>query len=89
MHETSLIRDLMKKIQKVATINQAEKVKSIKVRLGALSHFSKEHFEEHFLIESKGSIAEGAQLHITLDTDEYAPTAQDVLLEEVEIHESI
>lgn len=85
MHEMSLMNNLMRQIETLAREHDAKTVSGIKVRLGALSHFSKEHFKEHFDIVAKGSLAEDAQLDIELLTDENDPLAYDIVLEEIEV----
>jgi hydrogenase nickel incorporation protein HypA/HybF len=85
MHEMSLLNALMNKIADLAAAEGAERVVSLRLRLGALSHFTEAHFTEHFLIASRGTIAEGARLHLTLMTDETDPDAQGVVLESVEL----
>lgn len=85
MHEYHLMADLMKKIEAVAAKQRAKKVVALKVWLGALSHFSKEHFQEHFDQASKGTLAEGARLEIELSDDFSHPQAQGVLLKSVEV----
>ena len=87
MHESSLMASLMKKIEILAEENGASRVTGIRVWLGALSHFSKEHFQEHFDVASKGSCAEGAVLTMELSDDERNPRAQDVILEEIEVED--
>lgn len=85
MHEASLMRDLMRKILDVAACNDASRVVSLKVRLGALSHMSAAHFQEHFDHASAGTIAQGAAVHTTVETDISSPSAADVTLESVEV----
>lgn len=85
MHEASLMKDLMKKILKVAEENGATRVTGIKVKLGALSHMSPEHFQEHFDQISPGTIAAGAQIEAVQLSDMEDPHAQDILLESVEV----
>lgn len=87
MHEMSLMRDLMKKIETLSEKESAKRVISVSVKLGALSHISPEHFREHFVDESHGTIAEGAKLLIEVSTDVQDPQAQDILLKNVEIEE--
>jgi len=65
----SLINDLVNKIKTVASEQETEKITSAKVRLGALSHISAEHFREHFEEGTKGTIAEGARLDIEVSDD--------------------
>jgi len=59
MHEFSLIKDLIHKITKIAHEQHASKVLSVTVKLGALSHISPDHFREHFIHASHGTITEG------------------------------
>ena len=51
--------------------------------LGALSHFTPEHFREHFDDAARGTLAEGAEVDATLDDDLADPRAQGVVLESV------
>ncbi len=62
MHEKSLMDDLMRKIFALAQEQKAKKITRVQVKLGALSHMSKEHFKEHFDIAAQGTIAEGAKI---------------------------
>ena len=49
MHEASLIRSLMAKLDALAREQQDSRIKRVRVWLGALSHFSADHFREHFV----------------------------------------
>jgi hydrogenase nickel incorporation protein HypA/HybF len=60
-------------------------VTRVVVQLGALSHFTPEHFREHFVDASRGTVAQGAEVVATLNDDISAPHANDVLLESVEL----
>lgn len=84
MHEMSVLNSLMNKVSQLAAEQGSHRVTGLKVRLGALSHFTNEHFQQHFEIASKGSVAEGATLHVTLMQDETDPNAQGVVLESIE-----
>ena len=88
MHELSLMADILRKIEDVARQQGASRVISVRVRLGALSHISADHFREHFEHACRGTVAEHASLIIELDTDPGRPWAQDVVLESVEIEQS-
>ncbi len=88
MHEFSLIHDLMRKIETVAREHGGKKILGVKVRLGALAHISPEHFREHFVEASAGTIAAGAKLEVEQLTDQSDPHAQDILLESVEVEET-
>lgn len=87
MHEMSLIHDLMRKIQTLAREQSATRVTGVTVRIGALAHISADHFREHFEEESKGTLAEGAQLEVVMMTDEGDPQAQDILLESIDVED--
>jgi hydrogenase nickel incorporation protein HypA/HybF len=59
----------------------------VSVRLGALSHFTPEHFEEHFRDSARGTIAEDAVVAAVLETNATDANAQGVVLESVEVEE--
>jgi len=75
--------DLVREIESVARVERAHRVTRVRVRLGALSHFTPEHFREHFDDAARGTLAEGAQVEATLDDDLTDPRAQGVVLESV------
>lgn len=79
------MEDLIRKIESEATVAGARRVTGIRVRLGALSHFTEAHFHEHFVDASRGTVAEGADVHAELRTDPTEPEAQGVVLESIEV----
>jgi hydrogenase nickel incorporation protein HypA/HybF len=85
MHERALMNDLMREIETVAQEDGASRVTRISVRLGALSHFTPEHFREHFVDASRGTLAEGAIVHAVLADDLDDPRATGVVLESIEV----
>jgi hydrogenase nickel incorporation protein HypA/HybF len=85
MHEFSLMNSLMNQIYAVASENKAKRIVSLKIRLGALSHMSPEHFREHFEEAAKGGIAENARLNVEVDTDQTSLIAQEILIEIVDV----
>lgn len=85
MHEASLMRGLMRRIEAVAAAEGAARVVAVAVRLGALSHMSASHFAEHFEQAAVGGIAEGARLDVAVSEDTAEPFAQDIVLEGIEI----
>ena len=85
MHEQALMKDVMREIEEVARAGGAVRVTRVGVRLGALSHFSPEHFREHFVDASRDTIAEGAQVDAVVERDIADPRAGDVVLESVEV----
>jgi hydrogenase nickel incorporation protein HypA/HybF len=85
MHEASLMVGLMRSIGEICRQENAKRVVTVSIWLGALSHMSPEHFAEHFVEAAKGTIAEGAQLHTTVSDDFEHPDAQSLLLESIEV----
>jgi hydrogenase nickel incorporation protein HypA/HybF len=85
MHEQAVMRDLVGRIDELAAAERATAVTRIHVRLGALSHFTPEHFREHFEDAARGTRAEGATIEAALCDDMSAPDAVGVVLETVEL----
>ena len=85
MHAQAVMRDLIKKITAEARAEGAARVTRVRVRLGALSHFTEEHFREHFDDASRRTVAEGAAVEAELGTDPTDRYAQSVVLESIEI----
>jgi hydrogenase nickel incorporation protein HypA/HybF len=85
MHEASLMRGLISKLEALAQEQQAKRVKRVRVWLGAFSHFSAEHFREHFEHASRATVAENAALDIDVSTDTADPRAHDVILESIDV----
>lgn len=85
MHEHSMIKRIVEKIEDTARTNNSESVKSIKIWLGAHSHTTPEHFREHFDPLSKGTVAENAELEFVVSEDTDHPNAQDIVLESIKI----
>jgi hydrogenase nickel incorporation protein HypA/HybF len=85
MHEASLMKDLMRKLDEIAAGERASRIVGISVWLGALSHMSAEHFAEHFEQAAAGTLAEGAKLDVTVSDDVDDAHAQDIRLESVEL----
>lgn len=85
MHETGMVRDLIRHIDEAAARHNARRVVAVQVWLGALSHLSAPHFRAHFQAESRGTPAEGARLTVTESTDPSDPRAQQLLLESLEM----
>jgi hydrogenase nickel incorporation protein HypA/HybF len=85
MHERALMADLMREIEEVAAADGGTRVTRIAVSLGALSHFTPEHFREHFVDASHGTLAEGAAVDAVLAEDLDDPRAAGVVLESIEV----
>ncbi len=85
MHERHLTEDLVRELERLAETEGGGHVTRIRVRLGALSHFTPDHFREHFAQAAAGTVAEGAEIQAELAADPTDPRAQDVVLETVEL----
>jgi hydrogenase nickel incorporation protein HypA/HybF len=85
VHEKHLTEDLVRELESLALAEGGRRVTRIRVRLGALSHFTPEHFREHFEAAAAGTLAEGAEVQAEMTTDPTAPGAQSVLLQTVEM----
>ena len=87
MHESALVRDIVRRIDDLARATNARRVTSAKIWLGALSHLSPEHFRAHFAIAAKDTLAAGTILHIEVSKDPDDPQAQHLRLESVDLDE--
>ena len=85
MHERALMDDLVRKIEQTAREEGGRRVTRVQVRLGALSHFTVDHFREHFEDATRGTLAEGAAVEAELGTDPTERNAQGVVLVSVEV----
>jgi hydrogenase nickel incorporation protein HypA/HybF len=85
MHERAVMQDLISRIIVLADAEGASNVTKIRVRLGALSHFTPEHFREHFDDAAAGTTAEGATVDAVLSYDATDDEAAGVVLESVEL----
>ena len=87
MHETALVRDVVRRINDLARATGARRVTGASIWLGALSHLSPEHFRAHFAVEARGTLSCAAELEIEMSEDPEDPDAQHVRLESVDLDE--
>jgi hydrogenase nickel incorporation protein HypA/HybF len=85
MHERALMSDLLRRIEAEGPAGGSARVTRVRVRLGALSHFTVERFREHFEDAARGTLAEGADVEAELRTDPTEAEAQGVVLESIEL----
>lgn len=85
MHEMSLIAGLFRKIGELASEHRAKRVSEVKVKLGAFSHISADHFREHFEQGAQGTVSEGARLVVEESKDTTDPFAQDIILQSIDV----
>jgi hydrogenase nickel incorporation protein HypA/HybF len=87
MHEASLMHDLLRHIQTVAQAHQVRRVIAVHLKVGRLSHCSPEHLRVHFEQAAHGTIAAGARLEVSVNTESDDERAQDVLLDRIEVED--
>ncbi|WP_193164248.1 hydrogenase/urease maturation nickel metallochaperone HypA [Microbulbifer hainanensis] len=87
MHEQSLIRNLVRKIQQLAE-HQGGTLVAARLRLGALAHISAEHLREHFEQETGGTPLEGLRLQIEEMQDIHDVEAQEIILDSLEFQDA-
>jgi hydrogenase nickel incorporation protein HypA/HybF len=91
VHEAGLARDLIGKAEDLAIAEGARRVTAVTVRIGALANVTGEHLREHFAVEAKGTMAEGAVVEVVEGPDgEEAlrdPHSMDLLLVGFEVEE--
>lgn len=86
-HELTLLADVMRRIERVAAEEGAERVIAVRLWLGALAHISADHLREHFEEAARGGIAEGARVEIEESRDLEDPNAQEIVLVSVEVED--
>jgi hydrogenase nickel incorporation protein HypA/HybF len=74
------MRDLLDRVEAVASAEGAARVTRVVVRVGPLSHFTSAHFGEHFADAARGTVADGAEVDVSIDG-----TGAGVLLESLEL----
>ena len=85
MHEATLLKDIMAKLERIADEEEVTRITAVHLRLGALAHISPDHLREHFEEASRGTRAEGARVEVDEGTEIDEPHAQDILLTAVEV----
>ena len=85
MHELSLLADLFRKLDEIAARENASRIASVHIRIGALAHISADHLKEHFVEGADGGICENAALVIDEDTNINDPHANEIMLVSAEV----
>lgn len=85
MHETGIVRDLVRHLETVARDAGASSIERVQVSLGTLSQFSPAHFREHFEEEVVGTMAQHARLDISESSDPADPDALHVVIRSVDL----
>lgn len=85
MHETAWLGELVQTVASLARREKAKRVVGVTVKLGPLSLLSPEHLRERFADAVRGTIAEGAQLTVTMVGEEVGPIERGEVLDSIEI----
>ena len=85
MHEQRVMRDLVGELERIAAREHASRITRVNVELGALSHFTPDHFREHFEDAARGTPAADAEIEAVLNDDPTDDRAQGVVLLGVEV----
>ena len=85
MHEASLMKNLMRQLEDIVKTENAKRVTGVSVWLGALSRMSAAHFAEHFEESSAGTLAEGAEVDVTVSDDPEDANAEQILIRSVTV----
>lgn len=81
MHELSLVNNLLNRLDDIIRKNNAKRLVSVRIRVGALSHISPKHLKEHLMLSDilKNAIVE------VIQREDIDNNAQDIILESVEL----
>ena len=88
MHEGTLIRELVNKVNEQAAANGAKRVVAVQVKVGDFSHVSANHLREHFEHEAAGTLCEGARLDTVTVGGLDNPLSLEIVLDSIEIEEA-
>jgi hydrogenase nickel incorporation protein HypA/HybF len=88
MHEEALLRDLIGKVEEVARGDPHSRVTRVRLWVGALSHFSEPALRNRWMTATRGTLAEGSHLEVTVSADPHHPRANGIILETVDLADS-
>lgn len=81
MHESSLLKNLMRRIDETARQSGGGRVSVVRLKLGPLAHIDPDHLREHFEEAAVGTIAEHARLEIQTTEDWHELTLESIDVE--------
>lgn len=83
MHEISLLRSLLNRIEEIRAANGGGRVKVVRLKVGPLAHIEPDHLREHFRETVQNTSLENTRLEIE-ETEEL----HELTLESVDIESS-
>ncbi len=87
MHEESVIRDLVQKVDTVAREGGGRPVRTVRLWIGALSHVTERQLTDRWALAAHGTLGAGARLEVTRSSDATHPRALSVVLSSVDVEE--
>ena len=84
MHEESLLRDLVRRVDDVARAHGAARVTCVRLWVGALSHLAGTDLGPRWALATEGTLAAGSRLDLTVSDDPHDPRAASVMLESID-----
>jgi Zn finger protein HypA/HybF involved in hydrogenase expression len=87
MHERSLARDAVRRVEAAARDAGTGRIARVRLTIGALAGVSAEHFRRHFAEAARGGRAEGAALDIREGDGVATPDADGLRIESIEVEE--
>jgi len=85
MHEGTLVRELVRKVNALAAAERAVSVPVVRVKVGDFSHVSAGHLREHYAHEAAGTISAGALLEVESVGGFDDPMALEIVLDSIEV----
>jgi len=85
MHELSLAKDAVRKVERVVWEAGGGRVVRVSVSVGALAAVSAGHLRRHFAEAARGTRAEGARLDLRDEDGVGAPDADALRIDSIEI----
>jgi hydrogenase nickel incorporation protein HypA/HybF len=76
---------VVRQLEQLAAREGASSVSAVRVWCGALSHFTPEHFREHFVRAAAGTVAEGAEVTVEMSDEITHPDAAGVRVVSVDV----
>ncbi len=85
MHEAGLIRSMLKQLEALAQQHHSEQIVGLKLQIRDTGNYSADHFRDHLLALSVGTVLEHAQIDINLVADEMHVGAPEITILSIEV----
>ena len=85
MHESGLMRGLIKQLDELAQSHGSDRIVGVKLNIRESGGYSAEHFRDHFHAASTGSSAEDAAVDIEVVADELHLGSPQITIVSIEV----